>query len=80
MNSARTNVSIRRIGLTLAAAAAVAGLMLAAAWAKKSLPAGSLASELWEGVILALAVVSILVPTLALRLPSEEQPNSSPAR
>jgi hypothetical protein len=71
MKSSSSNTTARRVASTLILATAVAGLMLVAAWLKRSAPVGSTAQELWEGMILVLAVISLLIPVLALRTPDE---------
>jgi hypothetical protein len=67
MKPSPSNTTSRRIAGTLILATVVAGLMLVAAWLKRSAPVGSTAQDLWEGTILVLAVTSLFIPVLALR-------------
>jgi hypothetical protein len=69
MNSLFETLMTRRVAATLAMAVAVAALMLGAAWMKRSVGSESLAASLWQGSILALAVVGLLVPWVALTHP-----------
>jgi hypothetical protein len=69
MNFSTLRASGRRVVVTLVFAVAVAALMLAAAGMKRSAPAGSTTEDLWDGVILVLAIVGLFIPMLALRLP-----------
>jgi hypothetical protein len=69
MNFSTLSASGRRVVVTLFFALVVAGLMLAAACTKQSAPVGSTAEDLWDGVILVLAIPGLFIPMLALRLP-----------
>ena len=66
MNSSATSPRNRRPAVAIGVAVAAAALMIAAAWFKRSAPAGSLTKEVLEGAVGLLMIVALFVPYLAV--------------